>query len=146
MNTTEIRQYAALLRELGLTALELRPDGTVRLEREPQATQSAVGIKCDCEDSIAPVPAAEDAEADSFIITSPMVGIFYIAPLENADPFVQTGAVVHKGEVLCIIEAMKLMNEIVADSVGVLDAVLAVNGAMVEYGQPLFRMKRAPHE
>lgn len=69
------------------------------------------------------------------------MGVFYAAPAENADPFVKVGDVVHKGSVLCIIEAMKLMNEVVAEKDGVIEAVCAENGQVVEYGTELFRIK-----
>ena len=74
-------------------------------------------------------------------VKSPTVGVFYAAPAENADPFVKVGDVVHKGSVLCIIEAMKLMNEVVAEKDGVIEAVCAENGQVVEYGTELFRIK-----
>ena len=70
-----------------------------------------------------------------------LLGVFYAAPAENADPFVKVGDVVHKGSVLCIIEAMKLMNEVVAEKDGVIEAVCAENGQVVEYGTELFRIK-----
>ena len=76
-------------------------------------------------------------------ICSPMVGVFYRAPAENAAPFVQVGDCIHKGDVLCLIEAMKLMNEIVAEYDGVITEVCAENGQVVDYGHVLFRIERA---
>ena len=70
-----------------------------------------------------------------------MVGVFYSAPSPDEDPFVQQGDMVQKGDVLCIIEAMKLMNEIQADEQGEIAEVLVQNGQVVEYGQPLFRLR-----
>ena len=74
-------------------------------------------------------------------VTSPTVGIFYAAPAENAEPYVKAGDTVHKGDVLCIIEAMKLMNEVLAEKDGVIEAVCVQNGQVVEYGTELFKIK-----
>ncbi len=75
------------------------------------------------------------------VVTSPLVGTFYSAPSPEADPFVQVGDTVKKGQVLGIIEAMKLMNEIESEYDGVVEAVLVENENVVEYGQPLFRIR-----
>lgn len=75
------------------------------------------------------------------IITSPLVGTFYAAPAEDAEPFVRPGDAVHRGQVLGIVETMKLMNEIECDRDGVISAVLVENEQVVEYGQPLFRIR-----
>lgn len=77
-------------------------------------------------------------ESTGETITSPMVGVYYQAPAENAEPYVKEGDTVKKGDTLCIIEAMKLMNEITAERGGRIAAVLAENGQVVEYGTPLF--------
>lgn len=76
------------------------------------------------------------------LITSPLVGIFYSSPSAGADPFVTVGTSVKKGEVLAIVEAMKLMNEIESECEGTITEVLAENGKPVEYGKPLFRIKK----
>jgi acetyl-CoA carboxylase, biotin carboxyl carrier protein len=86
-------------------------------------------------------PAAEAAATDlpqGHVIASPMVGTFYRAPSPGAAPFVDVGATVKEGDQLCIIEAMKLMNEIDADCAGIVKAILVENGEAVEFGQPLF--------
>lgn len=75
------------------------------------------------------------------VVTSPLVGTFYSAPSPEAEPFVQVGDTVKKGQVLGIIEAMKLMNEIESEYDGVVEAVLVENENVVEYGQPLFRIR-----
>lgn len=75
------------------------------------------------------------------VITSPMVGVFYAAPAENAEVYVKAGDTVKKGDTLCIIEAMKLMNEITAERDGKITEILAQNGDVVEYGTPLFVME-----
>ena len=75
------------------------------------------------------------------IVSSPMVGVFYASPGPEAEPFVQVGDTVHKGQVLCIVEAMKLMNEIESEYNGRITRILAQNESMVEYGQPLFEVE-----
>ena len=81
------------------------------------------------------------AAANLESVKSPTVGIFYAAPAENADPYVKAGDTVHKGDVLCIIEAMKLMNEVLAEKDGVIEEICAQNGQVVEYGTELFRIR-----
>ena len=82
--------------------------------------------------------AAEPAAPEGHVVKSPMVGTFYRTPSPNAKPFVEVGQAVKSGDTLCIIEAMKLMNEIEADESGVIKAILIENGQPVEYGEPLF--------
>ena len=96
----------------------------------------------------APVSAPADAEASAAVsaesevkgkvVKSPLVGTFYAAPAEDADPFVKVGDSVKEGQVLAIVEAMKLMNEIESDFTGTVTEILVENGQAVEYGQPLF--------
>jgi acetyl-CoA carboxylase biotin carboxyl carrier protein len=81
-------------------------------------------------------PAA--AAPQGHVVTSPMVGTFYRAPSPGAEPFVQVGDTVKEGQTICIIEAMKLLNEIESDKSGVVKEILVDNGQAVEYGQPLF--------
>jgi len=83
-------------------------------------------------------PAAEDAMPDGHVVRSPMVGTFYRAPAPGAKNFVEVGQNVGAGDTLCIIEAMKLLNEIEADQGGAIKAILVENGQPVEYGEPLF--------
>ncbi|CAG9931357.1 acetyl-CoA carboxylase biotin carboxyl carrier protein [Candidatus Nitrotoga arctica] len=86
----------------------------------------------------APVEPVEPAAPDGHVVKSPMVGSFYRSPSPGAKPFVEVGQSVNVGDTLCIIEAMKLLNEIEADQSGVISAVLVESGQPVEYGQPLF--------
>ncbi|MGN0459644.1 MAG: acetyl-CoA carboxylase biotin carboxyl carrier protein [Ruminococcus sp.] len=88
----------------------------------------------------APAPAPQPKSADK-TIDAPMVGVFYQAPSPDAEPFVKVGQSVKKGDTVCIIEAMKLMNEIQAEQDGVITEVLAKNGDIIEFGQPLFAIK-----
>ena len=134
MRENEIRKYAALMQELGLSALEVEGE-RLRLERGA-APQSALPS--------APVLPPETAAEDYISIRSPMVGVFYAAPAENAEAYVAIGDHVEPGSTLCIIEAMKLMNEITADQHGVVTQICVTNGQMVEYGTELFRMRREP--
>jgi acetyl-CoA carboxylase biotin carboxyl carrier protein len=89
----------------------------------------------------APAPAAVDPHAGAHIVKSPIVGTFYPSPSPDAEAFVKVGDRVDVGKVLCIVEAMKLMNEIESDAAGEIVAVLAKPGQPVEYGQPLFAVK-----
>lgn len=87
--------------------------------------------------------ATDDASGDSLDVTSPFVGSFYRSPSPDAPAFVEVGSVVRPGQTLCIIEAMKLMNEIEAECAGTVTEIFAQNGKSVEYGQKLFRIKKA---
>ena len=141
MNETDIRKYAELMKELGLTGLEITEDNkVVRLERTtPVAAAPAQTLAV----PVAPAAVAEaPADADFISVKSPMVGVFYAAPAENASPFVSLGDTIEKGKTLCIIEAMKLMNEICADDDGVVSKICVTNGQVVEYGTELFRISR----
>ena len=141
MNETDIRKYAQLMKELDLTGLEITEDNkVVRLERTaPAAVTQTVAAQVPAP---AAAPAAEES-ADYISVTSPIVGLFYAAPAENADPYVALGDRVKKGQTLCIVEAMKLMNEISAECDGVISEICVTNGQMVEYGTELFRIRKA---
>lgn len=143
MNDAEIRKYANLMRELGLTGLEITEnDRVVRLERAPApAAPVRETVAVPTAPAAAPAPTAPAAAAEGVEITSPMVGVFYAAPAENAEPFVKVGDRVTRGQTLCIVEAMKLMNEIMAEMDGEIVEICAENGQVVDYGCPLFRIK-----
>ena len=137
MNESDILKYANLMSELGLTGLEVTEnDRVVRLERNP-APQTAAPVQTV---QVGDVPQSA-ANEDLIEISSPMVGVFYAAPAEDADPYVQVGDRVKKGQTLCIVEAMKLMNEIVAETDGQIVEICAQNGQVVDFGCPLFRIK-----
>ena len=140
MNEADIRKYAQLMKELGLTALEITEDQR-KLSLECSAPVSA-GEHARSAPSPEPVPQAAGESADQISVKSPIVGVFYAAPAENAAPYVTVGDRVVKGQTLCIIEAMKLMNEITAEEDGVISEVCVTNGQVVEYGTELFRIKR----
>jgi len=86
----------------------------------------------------APAPAEPPSGQEGHVVKAPMVGTFYRTPSPDAKPFVEVGQTVKEGQTICIIEAMKLMNEIETDASGVVKAILVENGQPVEYGQPLF--------
>ena len=151
-------------RGLGELIVEL-PEATVTLRRSgapaPLAVQPAVPSAPALPSAVAAPPAAPAAPPpqaqsrpiaapapeppgdDHHVVTSPFVGTFYRRPNPDADTYVEVGARVEKGQVLCIIEAMKLMNEIEADVSGTVVAVLAADSEPVEYGQPLFKIARS---
>ena len=146
MNESNIRKYAELMKELGLTALEINETtGNVRLERTPAPVAAAITAAAAPAPAAAPVaaPAAPAAASDVIRVKSPMVGVFYAAPAENAEAFVKVGDRVTKGQTLCIVEAMKLMNELPAEQDGIITEICVENGQVVDYGMTLFEMKKA---
>jgi acetyl-CoA carboxylase biotin carboxyl carrier protein len=88
-------------------------------------------------------PAAPPDDANIAFVTSPFVGTFYRSPSPDAPAFVEVGSTIREGQALCIVEAMKLMNEIEADGAGTIVAILAENGQPVEFGQKLFKVRKA---
>ena len=139
MKETDIRKYAQLMKELDLTGLEITEnDQKVRLERTvPVAGAQTASVE------VPTVSTPAKAETGDYIsVKSPSVGLFYAAPAENADPYVSLGDRVQKGQTLCIVEAMKLMNELSAECDGVIEKICVTNGQMVEYGTELFRIRR----
>ncbi len=140
------RQLGALLGEFGLSEIEIsHGDVRVRVQRggTPPAAAAVVPL------TGAPVPTAplaapaptESTTPGASTIESPMVGTFYRASSPSADPYVREGDVVKEGDILCIIEAMKLMNEIESKAGGRIVQILVENGQAVEYGQPLFLLE-----
>lgn len=148
MKISDIKALAELVRKNNLSALDLSEGELhIRIENAP-APQSAPAPEAAAPQEAAPVPApapvpAVDNGPDfgaARMIVSPMVGVFYASPSPDDPPFVKVGQKVHKGDVLCIIEAMKLMNEITAEEDGEIIDVCAANGSVVEYGQTLFKL------
>lgn len=143
MNEKDIRKYAALMKELELTGLEIT-DGDKKVRLERQISSLSVPV------SYAPEKSGKDGQgisetsqsADYISVTSPMVGVFYSSPQENGAPYVKEGDRVKKGQILCVIEAMKLMNEIFAKEDGVIEKIMVENGQTVQFGTELFRIKR----
>jgi acetyl-CoA carboxylase biotin carboxyl carrier protein len=160
VNMEELRELIALLRENGLAELELeREDFRVRLRREGVAasadhSQQSITVPAPAPATAppsAPAPASTQpgaqastgasADQDLHIISSPIVGTFYRSPSPTAEAFVKIGSNVEAATVVCIIEAMKLMNEIQAEASGEVVKIYVENGQPVEYGQPLFGIR-----
>jgi acetyl-CoA carboxylase biotin carboxyl carrier protein len=165
MNQKEIKELIELLVEKDITEFELeRGDMKLHVKRgsttapvvqmapaiaaaqpalaAPAANSSAVAAAPLAATATAATPAAPAEDADLFIVKSPIVGTFYEAPSPGMPPFVRVGDTVKEGQVLCIIEAMKLMNEIEAEVSGVLAKMLVNNGSPVEYGMPIFAIRK----
>jgi acetyl-CoA carboxylase biotin carboxyl carrier protein len=145
-----IRELALIAEEYGLAEIEADPSGHVRISRRVhdasggmgQMGVGAPGGATSIVTSIALAPTAqpEAVAAPGTFVTSPFVGTFYRAPSPDASPFAEVGDAVKKGQVVCIVEAMKLMNEIEAEIDGRVAEILAKNGEHVEYGQALIRL------
>lgn len=142
MNINQIKELAQIVRENGLSALEVSEnESCIRIEYG-QRVPSGAAAKI-AEPSVSQTVQSEQASVDfnrAKEIKSPMVGVFYAAPAPDARPFAEVGMQVKKGDVVCIIEAMKLMNEIVAEFDGRIVDVCVHNGDVVEYGQTLFKL------
>lgn len=147
MNIKQIRELAKIVRENGLSALEVSENETrIRIEcAQKIVSEPSVQMVAQAEETAAqPVYVPQEEAPVDFNrmreIKSPMVGMFYAAASPDAKPFVEVGSKVKKGDVVCIIEAMKLMNEITADFDGEIVDICVQNGDVVEYGQPLFKL------
>ncbi|MFM0734279.1 acetyl-CoA carboxylase biotin carboxyl carrier protein [Paraburkholderia sediminicola] len=152
MDLRKLKTLIDLVSESGISELEVTEgEGKVRIVKNappvyvqpsasyaPQYAQPApmVGGEAPAAASAPATPAP--VAPQGHVVTSPMVGTFYRAPSPGAEPFVQVGDTVKEGQTICIIEAMKLLNEIESDKSGVVKEILVENGQAVEYGQPLF--------
>ena len=149
MDLRKLKTLIDLVSESNVSELEItEADGKVRIvkagaapvvmmQAAPQAAPVAAAAAAPAAVEAAPVVAAPAVET-GHIVTSPMVGTFYRAASPDAKPFVDVGSVVKEGDTICIIEAMKILNEIEADKSGTVTKILSDNGQAVEYGQPLF--------
>ncbi len=136
MDFSEIRELAQLMNELSLTGIEIKEgEKSIRLEK-----QSVSGAVCQPAEQESNIP--EGAPVGLTAVTAPMVGVFYASPSPDAAPYVSVGDKVKSGDVLCIVEAMKLMNEITAETDGTIAQVCVENGDVVEYGQAMFYIKK----
>ena len=143
MELEDLKELIELLKETDITELQVEKDGTkVKIKRERYLQSFEISAQ---KPSVVPLQetlvkeiVAEDAEPRLITITSPIVGTFYRSPSPEAASFIEIGQRVKKGQVLCIIEAMKLMNEIESEADGVVVKALVENGQPVEYGEPLF--------
>lgn len=137
MELDDLKELISLLKDTDITELQVEKDGTkVKIRRQMLLPSIEMHPKT-------PVTVEKITESDEEIqrlitITSPIVGTFYRAPSPDAPPFVDAGTRVKKGQVICVIEAMKLMNEIESEMEGIIVRALVENGQPVEYGEPLF--------
>jgi acetyl-CoA carboxylase biotin carboxyl carrier protein len=161
MTVDEIRELIALAAETGIAELEVqRGDNRVRIRRASFASPQEIvvapsgyapspyqaGAFAAAAPAAAPTPQAAEppppaVDPKLVLVKSPIVGTFYEAPSPNAAPFVRTGERVQNGKVLCIIESMKLMNEIECEVSGIVESKLVMNGQPVEYGEALFAVR-----
>ncbi len=141
MEFEDLKEIIELLKETDITELQLEKDGTkVKIKRE--RILSPVEVPVQKFGSLYEKSTSEiEEEARLITVTSPIVGTFYQAPSPESPPFVEVGSRVKKGQVVCIIEAMKLMNEIESEFDGVIVKILVENGQPVEYGEPLFLLE-----
>jgi acetyl-CoA carboxylase biotin carboxyl carrier protein len=153
MDIRKVKKLIELLEESGLAELEIKEgEETVRISRMAKGAPVAAPIYTaalpPAGDALSPAPvvvantgasaAAAAPRSNEHVVTAPMVGTFYGAPAPGAKAFVAIGDQVKVGQTLCIIEAMKMMNQIEADKAGRVASIMAKNGEPVEYGQPLF--------
>ncbi len=151
MDLRKLKTLIDLVAESGISELEVTEgDGKVRIVKQPPQVVAAPMVMPQMQalppaaaapmGAAVPTSAAVDAPQlpAGHIVTSPMVGTFYRAPSPGAASFVNVGDTVKEGQTICIIEAMKLLNEIECDKAGVIKEILVENGQAVEYGQPLF--------
>ncbi|RJQ21485.1 MAG: acetyl-CoA carboxylase biotin carboxyl carrier protein [Nitrospiraceae bacterium] len=146
MELEEIKKLIEFLKETDITEFQIENEGTklkIRREKFLSSFETFPSVKHPAAGH--PVAAGEEAVEEKKLatITSPIVGIFHRAPSPESAPFVEIGSAVKKGQVLCIVEAMKLMNEIESDTDGVISKILVENGQPVEYGEPLFLIEPA---
>jgi acetyl-CoA carboxylase biotin carboxyl carrier protein len=150
LDIRKVKKLIELLEESGIAEIEIKEgEEAVRISRMPTgpAVSHAAPVYAPAP-AAAPVaapapvtsgaPAAPARRASEHVIAAPMVGTFYAAATPGAKPFVEIGSEVKEGQVLCIIEAMKMMNQIESDKAGRITAIMATNGDPVEFGQPLF--------
>ena len=143
MNLKELKEVIAIFEESGLSELELEREGVrLRLRRGEVAVE---GLRekgpREAEAPSARPEGKAPAQAELWEVTSPMVGTFYSAAAPDTEPFVEVGTRIEPGEVVCIIEAMKLMNEVKSDVGGIVREVAVENGQAVEFGEVLFRLE-----
>ncbi|MEJ2479141.1 MAG: acetyl-CoA carboxylase biotin carboxyl carrier protein [Acidihalobacter sp.] len=146
MDIRKVKKLIELLESSGIAEIEIKEgEESVRISRTSSAPAYAPAPVPVAAPAAPPPPAASDnneqpadSVPDGHRVTSPMVGTFYRASSPGAKPFVEVGQSVGEGDTLCIIEAMKMLNQIEADRAGVVKAILVENGQPVEYGEPLF--------
>lgn len=153
MDLDELKKLIRLFEKSSISEIEIEEDNKkVKLSKFSGAVPSVpagYALPVAAPASAAPVASAQAAQATAeeeddgkyHAVKSPMVGTFYRSPSEDAEPFVKEGDIVNKGQTLCIIEAMKLMNEIESDKKGKIVQIILENGAVAEFGQALFKIE-----
>lgn len=162
-NTSRLDEIAVLMERQGLSRVRIEEgDAAIELERGPKpgtfpppaqgAAMSPASLPAPCPPSPAPAPVPAEAEpltdaegkpldmSKVVLVEAPMVGVYYAAPSPGADPFVHVGSKVRKGDTLCVIEAMKLMNEVTAEADGEIVDICVADGDLVEYGCCLMKL------
>ena len=153
MNLDDVKDILALMRDHGLAEFEIERDGLkLRLRKDaatgvvaalPAAVAVAPAVQAPAAAVPPPAVLPETTDVELAVVKSPIVGTFYRSPEPGAASFVEVGASVKKGQVLCIIEAMKLMNEIDSEFDGEIVKIYAENGQAVQYGERLFAIRTA---
>ena len=145
MDIRKVKKLIELLEESGIAEIEIKEgEESVRISRHGTAQAAPMQYAAPMAAPMAaPAPAVaeespEDALPSGHIVKSPMVGTYYSCPSPDAPPFAKIGDSVSEGDTLCIVEAMKILNQIEADKSGTIKAILVENGQPIEYGQPLF--------
>lgn len=157
MNIKEIKELLELMAEHNVSEIELEkenmklklrklPNGKILMDHGAMMAPMTASIPVQAQIPMAAAPAAAAAapavEEGVTIVRSPMVGTFYAAPAPDQPPYVSVGKVIKEGDVLCIVEAMKLMNEIKSEVGGTIAEILVQNGQTVEYDQPIMKIKK----
>lgn len=144
MNPEELKKFADFMKENGLTYLEVRKGDFYLILQAGNSNLPISSVKKINEQSKVSEQKEQSDEQNLHSVISPLIGTFYRAPSPHSPPFVEVGTVVKKGTTLCIVEAMKVMNEIKADCAGTIRKILVENGSPVEYGQTLFLIEPLP--
>jgi acetyl-CoA carboxylase biotin carboxyl carrier protein len=152
LDIRKVKKLIELLEESGIAEIEIKEgEEAVRISRMPtggfmthmqapmmQAPMAALAAPVAAPAAVSAAPAVPARNANEHVVAAPMVGTFYASASPGAKAFVEIGTEVKEGQVLCIIEAMKMMNQIESDKTGKVTAIMATNGDPVEFGQPLF--------
>jgi acetyl-CoA carboxylase biotin carboxyl carrier protein len=149
LDIRKVKKLIELLEESGIAEIEIKegeeavrisrmPTGQMMTHVAPAMAAPVAAVPQAAAPAVSAVVAPAAARGNEHVVTAPMVGTFYAAATPGAKPFVEIGSEVKEGQVLCIIEAMKMMNQIESDKAGKITAIMATNGDPVEFGQPLF--------